>query len=138
MSMGYPLPPEIFNASEWARNKVLRANQGRQNILQEFLSLYQDFWGVTLPGRGSRHTPSEMQDAVNNMPPDTASRIMEDLDRLRNFIVSVAPNALDIAYHDTAFVTTILKEELPDATERITITIGQLRPAWHNSTIEDV
>ena len=138
MSTGYPLPPETFNAGEWARNKVLRANQGRQKIYNEFLELYHDFWGVSQPGGGSRHTVAEMQEAIDKMPPDTALKMMDDSDRLKNFILSVAPNSLDPWYLDTAFETTIIKEQQPDGTEKVTITIGDLRPAWRTVSSETI
>ena len=121
MSTGYPLPPDAFKAGEFARNKVLRANQGRAAILQEFISLYNDFWGVTEPGKGSRHTSSEMQQIINIMPQATALQMLSDSNALRDFIVSVAPGVIPAAYLDTAFEATITNS---------TIIIGNLRPAW--------
>ena len=121
MSTGYPLPPDAFNAGEFARNKVLRANQGRAAILQEFISLYNDFWGVTEPGKGSRHTSSEMQQIINIMPQATALQMLSDSNALRDFIAGVAPGVIPTAYLDTAFEATITNS---------TIIIGNLRPAW--------
>ena len=121
MSTGYPLPPDAFNAGEFARNKVLRANQGRAAILQEFISLYNDFWGVSEPSKGSRHTSSEMQQIINIMPQATALQMLSDSNALRDFIVSVAPGVIPMAYMDTAFESTVTNS---------TIIIGNLRPAW--------
>ena len=121
MSTGYPLPPDAFNAGEFARNKVLRANQGRAAILQEFINLYNDFWGVSEPSKGSRHTSSEMQQIINIMPQATALQMLSDSNALRDFIVSVAPGVIPAAYLDTAFEATITNS---------TIIIGNLRPAW--------
>lgn len=121
MSTGYPLPPDSFNAAEWARNKVTRANQGRAAILDQFIAMYSDFWGVGEPGRGSRHTPQEMQAIINIMPQATALQMLSDSNALRDFIVGVAPGAIPAAYMDTAFETTITNS---------TIVIGNLRPAW--------
>ena len=121
MSTGYPLPPDAFNAGEFARNKVLRANQGRAAILQEFISLYNDFWGVSEPSKGSRHTSFEMQQIINIMPQATALQMLSDSNALRDFIVSVAPGVIPMAYMDTAFESTVTNS---------TIIIGNLRPAW--------
>ena len=121
MSTGYPLPPDAFNAGEFARNKVLRANQGRVAILQEFISLYNDFWGVAEPGKGSRHTSAEMQQIINIMPQATALQMLSDSNALRDFIVSVAPGVIPVAYMDTAFEATVTNS---------TIIICNLRPAW--------
>ena len=127
MSTGYPLPPDTFNAGDWARNKVLRANQGRQAILLEFLTLYQDFWGVSEPGRGSKHTSSEMQQIINIMPQATALQMLSDSNSLRDYINSVAPGVIPAPYMDTAFITTISNN---------TIVIGDLRPAWQATNSE--
>ena len=127
MSTGYPLPPDAFNAGEFARNKVLRANQGRAAILQEFISLYNDFWGVSEPGKGSRHTSAEMQQIINIMPQATALQMLKDSNALRDFIVAVKPNVIPAAYLDTAFESTITNS---------TIIIGNLRPAWQTVSEE--
>lgn len=121
MSTGYPLPPDAFNAGEFARNKVLRANQGRAAILDQYLAMYHDFWGVSEPGKGSRHTSAEMQAIINIMPQATALQMLSDSNGLRDFIVGVAPGVIPTAYMDTAFETTITNS---------TIIIGNLRPAW--------
>ena len=121
MSSGYPLPPDAFNAGEFARNKVLRANQGRAAILDQFIALYNDFWGVSEPGKGSRHTSAEMQQIINIMPQATALQMLSDSNALRDFIVAVAPGVIPVAYMDTAFEATIANS---------TIIIGNLRPAW--------
>jgi len=121
MSTGYPLPPDAFNAGEFARNKVLRANQGRAAILDQFVALYNDFWGVSEPGKGCRHTSAEMQQIINIMPQATALQMLRDSNALRDFIVAVAPGVIPTAYMDTAFETTITNS---------TIIIGNLRPAW--------
>ena len=121
MSTGYPLPPDSFNAGEWARNKVLRANQGRAAILEQFIAMYNDFWGTTEPGKGSRHSSAEMQQIINIMPQATALQMLSDSNALRDFIAGVAPGVIPAAYMDTAFETTITNS---------TIVIGNLRPAW--------
>lgn len=121
MSTSYPLPPDAFNAGEFARNKVLRANQGRAAILDQYLTMYHDFWGVSEPGKGSRHTSAEMQQIINIMPQATALQMLRDSNALRDFIVGVAPGVIPVAYLDTAFESTITNN---------TIVIGNLRAAW--------
>lgn len=127
MSSGYPLPPDAFNAGEFARNKVLRANQGRAAILDQFIALYNDFWGVSEPGKGSRHTSAEMQQIINIMPQATALQMLSDSNGLRDFIVGVAPGVIPVAYMDTAFESTVTNS---------TIVIGNLRAAWQAASEE--
>ena len=52
---GYPVPDEQFNASEHARNKILRANQFQQFVLSQWIDTYLDFYGLAESG-GSRYT----------------------------------------------------------------------------------
>jgi len=118
---GYPLPPAAFDANEWARNKILRANQLQELILQQFMSAYQDFWGVSDPPNGSVHTVQQMQDVINAMPQATALDIMQDSRGFSAYIESAYPGVLPAKYQDSAFEVTITNN---------TIIVGNLKPAW--------
>jgi len=57
MSTGYPLPEEIFNSQEHARNKVLLANQTQISIVKTWQDSYEDSYGID--STGSRYTSQE-------------------------------------------------------------------------------
>jgi len=118
---GYPLPPAAFDANEWARNKILRANSLQELILQQFMAAYQDFWGVSDPPNGSVHTVQQMQDIINAMPQATALDIMQDSRGFSAYIESAYPGVLPAKYQDSAFEVTITNN---------TIIVGNLKPAW--------
>jgi hypothetical protein len=118
---GYPIPPAAFDPVEWARNKILRANQLQELILQQFMAAYQDFWGVADPPNGSVHTVLEMQAIINAMPQATALDIMQDSRGFSAYIESAYPDVLPAKYQDSAFDVTITNN---------TIIVGSLKPAW--------
>ncbi len=123
----YPIPPATFDANEWARNKILRANQLQELILQQFMSAYQDFWGVSDPPNGSVHTVQQMQDIINAMPQATALDIMQDSRGFSAYIESAYPGVLPAKYRDSAFDVTITNN---------TIIVGSLKPAWQAPATE--
>ena len=124
---GYPIPPAAFDPVEWARNKILRANQLQELILQQFMAAYQDFWGVSDPPNGSVHTVQQMQDIINSMPQATALDIMQDSRGFSAYIESAYPGVLPAKYHDSAFDVTITNN---------TIIVGNLKPAWQAPATE--
>ena len=118
---GYPIPPAAFDPVTWARNKILRANQLQELILQQFMAAYQDFWGVADPPNGSVHSVQQMQDIINAMPQATALDIMQDSRGFSAYIESAYPGVLPAKYRDSAFDVTITNN---------TIIVGSLKPAW--------
>jgi len=122
---GYPIPPAAFDPVEWARNKILRANQLQELILQQFMAAYQDFWGVADPPNGSVHTVQQMQDIINAMPQATALDIMQDSRQFSAFIESAYPGVLPAKYQDSAFEI-----------DKDTIIVGSLKPAWQAPATE--
>lgn len=120
--IGYPVPEETFDAREWARNKVLRANQLQQSVLDGFRATFEDFWGVQWPPKGSRHTTAEMQQIINAIPQSTAIDMLQDSQALRDFINAAYPGVLETQYQSTAFVVTIHNGN--------TIVIGELKDIW--------
>ena len=121
-SIGYPVPEETFDAREWARNKVLRANQLQASILEGYKGAFEDFWGVQWPPKGSRHTTAEMQQIINAIPQSVALDMLQDSQALREFINAAYPGALPTQYQSTAFVVTIHNGN--------TIVIGELKDIW--------
>lgn len=74
--MPFDIPTETFNATEWAKNKILRLNQFEESVIRGFISNFEAFWEVSgqeeqktvdgqlttvFVGNGSRHTVGEMQ-----------------------------------------------------------------------------
>lgn len=117
---GYPVPDEGFNAIEHARNKILRANQFQQLVLQQWVATYEDFYGLQ-PSGGSRYTTAEMQAVIDAMPAATARDIIADSGAFVAFVNAAAPGAIGDKYQSPAF-------EMSD--DGATITVGDLKPAW--------
>lgn len=117
---GYPVPDEGFNALEHARNKIQRANQFQQLVLQQWIATYEDFYGLQ-PSGGSRYTTAEMQAVIDAMPATTARDIIADSAAFVSFVNTAAPGAISDKYQSPAF------EMADDGT---VITVGELKPAW--------
>ena len=117
---GYPVPDEQFNASEHARNKILRANQFQQLVLSQWIDTYLDFYGL-LPDGGSRYTTAQMQAIIDAMPAATARDIMGDSAAFVAFVNTAAPGAIADKYQSPAFAM---------SDDGQTITVGDLRPEW--------
>ena len=125
---GDPVPDEGFNALEHARNKILRANQFQQLVLQQWLATYEDFYGLQ-PGGGSRYTTAQMQAVIDAMPAATARDIIQDSGAFVAFVNQAAPGAIADKYQSPAF-------EMTD--DGATITVGDLKPAWQQpETVTD-
>lgn len=119
--MPFEVPTSTFNAQEHATNKVLRANQLEQTILQQFKASYEDFWGVsgsdttkevdgeqvtTFAGGGSRYSAEEMQSILNVLG-GTAIQIMTSAAGLVQFIDAAYPGVLQDRYRSAAFDYTV-------------------------------
>lgn len=120
--MPYPIPEDQFDAIEHARNKVVRANQLQELILQQYTSTYQDFWGVSDPPTGSRYTTEQMQQVINAIPQSVAIDMLQDSRAFADFVQSAYPGLLDAKYSQSAFAYTLHNGN--------TIVIGELLPAW--------
>ena len=120
MSTDYPVPDEGFNSNEHARNKVLRANQTQEGIIQQWKNAYEDFYGLS-PNGGSRYTPEQMQQTLAAMPFSTCRDIMSDSAAFVAFVDSAKPGALEDKWKSPAF-------EMTD--DGSVITVGELKPAW--------
>lgn len=117
---GYPVPDEQFNAPERARNKIMRANQFQELVLEQWIATYLDFYGLLESG-GSRYTTQEMQLIIDAMPAATARDIMADSAAFVAFVNTAAPGAITDKYQSPAFA-------MSDDGQQITV--GDLRPEW--------
>jgi hypothetical protein len=122
--MPFELPAATFNATEHATNKVLRANQLQETILQQFKSSYEDFWGVTVDA-GSRHSVAQMQ-AITDVMGATAIQILTAAAGLVQFIDAAYPGVLEDRYKGAAFDYTIGQSGL---------TLTGLNSAWTPPTV---
>lgn len=121
--MPYDLPNAGFNAVEHATNKILRANQFEELVIQQFIAAYEDFWGL-LPEGGSRYTTQQMQSILDSMPIVTAIDILTDAAAFKVYITTAHPGALPDKYHESAWDYTATQSG---------ITLTQLRPAWQGA-----
>jgi hypothetical protein len=119
--MPYDLPESQFDAVEHASNRVLQANAFESLIVQQFKSLYHEFWGVTDPPTGSRFSVAEMQSILNAMPQSTAIDMMTDAAAFVVYIAAAYPLAMDAKYGTAAFNYTI---------DQNGITLTSLKADW--------
>lgn len=117
---GYPVPDQAFNALEHARNRILKANQTQEGMIQLWKNAYLDFYWLN-PNGGSQYTTAQMQAVINDMPASTCRDIMADSAKFVEFVDSAKPGALEEKWKSPAF-------EMTD--DGITITVGELKPAW--------
>ena len=117
---GYPVPGEVFNAAEHARNKIIRANQFQKLVLAQWIASYEDFYGLE-SGGGSRYTTAQMQAVIDAMPATTARDIIADSAAFVSFVNTAAPGVISDKYQSPAF-------EMTD--DGNVITVGDLKPAW--------
>lgn len=104
--MPFEVPSATFNANEHARNRLFRANQLEQVILQQFVAAYENFWGVSV-GAGSVYTTEQMQAILDAMPQATAIDVLTDAAQLVGFIDLAYPGVLADRYKTAAFTYTI-------------------------------
>jgi hypothetical protein len=141
--MPFEVPTASFDATEHARNKVLRSNQLEELILQQYKASYEDFWGVsgsdktetvdgeqvtTFVGGGSRYSVEEMQTVLGVLGA-TAIQIMTAANGLVTFIDASYPGVLPDRYKTAAFEYTLG----PGG-----ITLTKLSDAWAAPVAEEV
>jgi hypothetical protein len=120
--MPFEIPSPVFDPHLHATNKITRANQLEQLILQQFISSYEAFWGVSggdvttdvdgepvtaFVGGGSSYSVQEIQSVIDAMPMSTAIDILTDAAQLVGFIDSAYPGVLPDRYKTAAFEYTI-------------------------------
>ena len=120
--MPFEVPSPVFDPHVHASNKILRANQLEQLILQQFISSYEAFWGVSgsdvttevdgelvtaFVGGGSIYSVEEIQSVIDAMPMSTAIDILTDAAQLVGFIDAAYPGVLPDRYKHAAFEYTI-------------------------------
>ena len=125
--MPFELPTSSFDAAEHARNKVIRANQLEEVIVQQFKAAYEDFWGVT-ENQGSRYSLEEMQDILEAMPMATAVEILSNAASLVTYIETSVPGSLAERYQSAAFEYTADESGL---------TLTQLSDNWAVPVVEE-
>lgn len=117
--MNYPEPTKTFDALDHARNKVIRANQFQELVVQQYRGLYEEVWGLN-PEGGTRYSVQEMQSILDVLGP-VAIDMIQDGGAFAQFIATAYPGVLEEKYLDTAFDYTIGQSG---------ITVTALREVW--------
>lgn len=118
--MSYPEPTQTFDALDHARNKVLRANQFQELVIQQYKNSFEDFWGLS-PEGGTKYSVEEMQSVLDAMPQATAIDILQDSAGFVAYVLQAYPGKLEEKYQGSAWDYTI------DANG---ITVTALKPVW--------
>lgn len=104
--MKYPEPNQPFDALDHARNKVLRANQFQELVIQQYKSSFEDFWGLN-PEGGTKYSAEEMQAVLDAMPKATAIDILQDSAGFVAYVMQAYPGTLEEKYQGSAWDYTI-------------------------------
>jgi len=118
--MNYPEPTKQFDALDHARNKVIRANQFQELVIQQYKNAFEDFWGLNSDG-GSRYTAQEMQAVLDAMPQSTAIDVLTDAGAFVTYITSAYPDQLPEKYQSAAWEYTVGENG---------IIVSSLKAAW--------
>ena len=118
--MKYPEPNQTFDAFDHARNKILRANQFQELVIQQYRNSFEDFWGLN-PEGGTKYSVEEMQAVLDAMPQATAIDILQDSAGFVSYVMQAYPGTLEEKYQGSAWDYTI------DANG---ITVTGLKPIW--------
>ena len=126
--MNYPEPVKNFDSIDHARNKVLRANQFQELVIQQYKNAFEDFWGLN-PDGGSRYTAQEMQAVLDAMPQSTAIDVLTDAGAFVTYIISAYPDQLPEKYQSAAWEYTVGENG---------IIVSSLKEAWEKEDKEPV
>lgn len=118
--MKYPEPNQAFDALDHARNKVLRANQFQDLVIQQYKNSFEDFWGLS-PEGGTKYSVEEMQAVLDAMPQATAIDVLNDSAGFVAYLMQAYPGVLEEKYQSSAWDYTF------DANG---ITVTGLKPIW--------
>lgn len=124
--MAYTPPVLSFAALEHARNKVLRANQFQELVVQQYKNTYEDFWGL-FPDGDSRYTVDEMQSILDVLGA-TAIDMLTDAGAFVQYLATAYPGAVDEKYFDAAFDYTVGESG---------ITVTALKDVWKKPEEEE-
>ena len=124
--MAFTIPVQQFDATEHARNKAIRSNQYLEMVLSQFVSAFEEFWGVSgsmqdvkdadgnpvldaddkptqeFVGGGSRYTLQEMQSVITALGPAIVD-IMTQTSGFTQFLNAAYPGELAERYQQAAF-----------------------------------
>lgn len=91
--MTYQLPNEAFNTNQAARNRVIKAQQFRDHIVQQYKSSYDAMWQTPRTHGDRALTMEQMQAVIDEMQP-TMAEILQDSSAFVQFVVDTYPEAL--------------------------------------------
>lgn len=117
--MRYDVLSTDFDAAEHARNKLIRCNQLEQSIVDSFVAVYEDFWGVSVVG--PRYTSGQMQQIIDTIPAQVLTDILNGAAALLDFIATNYSRGLDVKYQSPAFNLSVSEGRL---------VVGTLKDTW--------
>lgn len=112
--MAFEIPQQKFDATDHARNKMLRANQTLEAFLRNYIQPFEDFWGVSgndqtidgvtkFVGNGSRYTTEEMQQIMDVIGPADLVSLLTQAGAFIAFMEAAYPGMLPERYQQAAF-----------------------------------
>lgn len=129
--MTYELPAPTFNAIEAASNRIIRSNQFRDLIVQQYKAGYDAMWQTPLTHAESALTMEQMQ-SVLNAAQSTFLDVLTDSAAFVAFIAEAYPAALVSPDEDTE---ALLPERYLSAPYEYELgptglTLTRLKPVW--------
>lgn len=98
--MTYELPTNSFNATEAATNRIIRANQFRDLIVEQYKSGYESMWQTPRTHGDGALTMEQMQ-AVLNESQATFVDVLTDSAGFVSYLATAYPDALVAPDEDT-------------------------------------
>lgn len=119
--MTYSVPSESFNSSVLARNKVIYANQFRDQAIQNYKTAYKKFWDLEIRPSG------RSQEDFNAILTDMGAVSVDILTDSATYVASLNanyPGVLPEEYHSAPYPYTVV-----DGVLQVT---GGLTSTWTN------
>ena len=111
--MSFPVPAEVFNPLDHARNKAIESNQFTDSVLTQFKATFEQFWGVSghtlgsvFVGNGSQYSLAEMQLVIDQLGAGVIE-IMTQAAAFTDFINTAYPGVLPARYQQAGFDYTV-------------------------------
>ena len=139
--MNYELPTETFNSTEAAANRIKRANQFRDLIVQQYKAGYEAMWQTPRTHGDNALSMADMQ-SVLNQAQATFAAVLTDSAAFVAFIATTYPEALAAGTDDEGNETEPLFPSRYESAPYVYtldgngITLVSLKPEWE-APIED-
>ena len=115
--MAYAVPNPVFQADDWARNKVIAAQQFRDSAIDQYIDAYESFWDLFVD-----RTDVERQQVLDAMGP-AALEILQDGSAYVSALEKDFGDILPELYSSAPF-------ELDYTSEPGRVLIGDMKQEW--------